>query len=466
MNTLDLPLTKDKPRWWPPAFLAEQPLPPLGEPSAEAEFDLYARRQSYYLANGMAVMLLLVHLVLYATDPYVFARDPVAFAAFRSWRVSCTLFLLTMIASGALVTYQSRTIWKLGYFAAFGTISLTYFWLGKIGGMEGPWFYSSFMIGLFTFFYLVPLGKRIILQIGMYLSFLLPYWLQNLDMVESEYFWPGMVATLFSFAIYVPLGHVLYRLQREHYLRAHIIANQRAALEDHSRILTEKLDERTRELTTMFEKIRDVRNEERQRLGRDLHDELGQLLTALQSETYHALSSAAPLPEREAALRRIQQLLAAVGNASHRVIGMLQGKAISPVTFEQMVQELVDTIEQRTALRIEFVCQLTPEPLSAMTGLSLFRIIQEALTNIERHSQATQAEVVVHAEGGSVSLLVKDNGVGMPGAPKEGRHGLEGLCRRVEELGGELHLQHEPGAGVEIAATIPLRLEAEAGPTA
>jgi signal transduction histidine kinase len=94
--------------------------------------------------------------------------------------------------------------------------------------------------------------------------------------------------------------------------------------------------------------------------------------------------------------------------------------------------------------------------LSPRVEAELFKVVQEALTNIRKHAHATQVDVILQRAPDRTTLTVQDNGVGfMPSTDNDGRHGLLGMRERVKLLGGRLHVRSRPGRGTKITVTIP-----------
>jgi two-component system, NarL family, sensor kinase len=200
--------------------------------------------------------------------------------------------------------------------------------------------------------------------------------------------------------------------------------------------------------------------EERNRLAREIHDTLAQSLTAttLQLESADALLDAGSSPEkaREPLLRALSLTQSNLEEARRSVLDLraapLEGRSLS-----RALRVLVERWEAETGTAARYRAINGGRPLPPRVEVALYRICQEALTNVARHAEAGRADVQLVATPGQIRLVVEDDGRGfdvsnMP----EDRHGLVGMNERAKMLGGRLEIWSNPGAGTRIEATVPL----------
>ncbi|HLL56890.1 MAG TPA: GAF domain-containing sensor histidine kinase [Rubrobacteraceae bacterium] len=200
--------------------------------------------------------------------------------------------------------------------------------------------------------------------------------------------------------------------------------------------------------------------EERNRLAREIHDTLAQSLTAttLQLESADALLDAGSSPEkaREPLLRALSLTQSNLEEARRSVLDLraapLEGRSLS-----RALRVLVERWEAETGTAARYRAINGGRPLPPRVEVALYRICQEALTNVARHAEAGRADVQLVATPGQIRLVVEDDGRGfdvsnMP----EDRHGLVGMNERAKMLGGRLEIRSNPGAGTRIEATVPL----------
>ncbi len=206
-----------------------------------------------------------------------------------------------------------------------------------------------------------------------------------------------------------------------------------------------------------------VQEDERRALARDLHDEMGQTLTALNATAAHlernaARLDAATVAECAADLRRD---IRSSGEQLRAMLKALRPHGLDAAALVAALHELVDGWRSRET-GIEFAEEI-PDRLPAVdeaTALTLYRVLQEALTNVVRHSGARQCAIRVAASGGTISLVVEDDGEGLPQAGPARRGGLLGMAERLDMAGGSLQLDSPPGKGLRLEASLPVRYAA------
>jgi signal transduction histidine kinase len=206
----------------------------------------------------------------------------------------------------------------------------------------------------------------------------------------------------------------------------------------------------------------DMQEYERKALARDLHDELGQYLNAIKLDAVSIRESMTAQPGTHGVAR------AMIANID-RVYGVVTGliRQLRPVGFDDLgvtaaLEHCIDDWRSRLPLTtIELSITGDFETLDETRGLVLYRLVQEALTNIARHAHATRVEIRIAAgratdAGQCVEILVADNGAGADlAAPRLGL-GLVGMRERVSALGGSITLASERGAGFKVLASLPM----------
>jgi len=200
--------------------------------------------------------------------------------------------------------------------------------------------------------------------------------------------------------------------------------------------------------------------EERNRLAREIHDTLAQGLTAvsLRLEAADALLDAGAPPER--VRQSIQQALALTRanlEEARRSVLDLRAAPLEGRGLATAIAEMAEALAARHDIDIEFRTTGASRPVPIRLEMGLYRIAQEALNNIVRHSQAHKATIALVATPEAFRLSVEDDGVGFdPQSVDKSRFGLVGLNERVRLLGGEFQLETDPGGGTRLEITIPL----------
>jgi PAS domain S-box-containing protein len=228
-------------------------------------------------------------------------------------------------------------------------------------------------------------------------------------------------------------------------------------------LLYEALGHRERALHNLVTKLLGAQEEERRRVSYEVHDGLAQVAVAAHQNLQAFARRHAP--ESEKGRRELdlilKQVRATVSDA-RKVIGNLRPTALEDLGLAAAISLEVERLNEE-GYRVEYEEHLGDERLSAEIEITLFRVTQEALTNMRKHAQTQWVSIVLHRKNGEVCLEIRDFGRGFdPGAlgtlgggPGE-RVGLAGMRERVGMLGGTLQIKGRPGAGTSIVATIPL----------
>jgi PAS domain S-box-containing protein len=211
--------------------------------------------------------------------------------------------------------------------------------------------------------------------------------------------------------------------------------------------------------------------EERRAIARELHDELGQGITAIQSiGTAIATRAGDALPDIRDNARTIVSVAARVYDVAHGIIRRLRPSGLDHLGLSETLRDAVASWAQRhPEVNWELALSGDLEHLGETVNITVYRIVQETLTNVVRHAGATRAQVGVSREpvapmGDAVVIRVTDDGRGLqPGsAQARPRFGLVGMRERVQALGGSFEISGEPGKGVVVRAVIPLANAARA----
>ena len=206
-----------------------------------------------------------------------------------------------------------------------------------------------------------------------------------------------------------------------------------------------------------------VREDERKRLAREIHDELGQSLTALRLEVS---SMDVKFSHLDPAIRtKMESMLESID----RTIGFVRNMAtelrpaLLDVGLVPALEWLLEKFHERTS--IDYDLDVSDEDLTVANKLAtaIFRIVQESLTNVIRHAQATVVLVTLLENDSGLELIVKDNGLGIDrnARKKRGSFGLVGIEERVLMLGGELVIESKPGKGTTLKISLPVESKAE-----
>src|SRR5215218_508797 len=193
---------------------------------------------------------------------------------------------------------------------------------------------------------------------------------------------------------------------------------------------------------------------ERLRVARELHDEIGQTLTAVTIQAERAAEGDPALAA--AALRLVADAVRESLDEVRRIARELRPEALDDLGLVNALIALSTRVDAQTGPRVKRELQGTLSPLSAEVELVLYRIAQESLTNAVRHSNAQSVTVSLEADAESVTLRVADDGKGMPEQRPADTAGIAGMRERALLVGGRLTVDSRPGHGTEVRLTIPV----------
>ena len=235
-------------------------------------------------------------------------------------------------------------------------------------------------------------------------------------------------------------------------------ANRELEQEVHAREQAEDEQRRSVEqLRALAARMQTAREEERTRVAREIHDELGQALTAIKIDLTALLPNV--LADAGPKLQRYQTVFRVLDEAIHsvrRIATDLRPGVLDDLGLLAAIEWAVEEFQARTGIQS---CVSLPdaEPvLDAESSTALFRILQEALTNVARHARATRVTVRLAQGDRGLSLEVQDNGEGIPEAQRASRSlGVLGMRERVILLGGEFSIGSTPKNGTTVTVRIP-----------
>lgn len=251
---------------------------------------------------------------------------------------------------------------------------------------------------------------------------------------------------VFAFYLYLRQNNIVDRLHKR---------EQALQSEERSR-LEQLVRERTATLTELANHLQQVREDERGHLARELHDELGALLTAAKLDVAR-LKSKIEMSNPEVA-DRVKHLTETLNSGialKRRIVEDLRPSSLANLGLSTALEILTSEFSQRIGVEVD--ASLEAVELPDATELTIYRLVQESLTNIGKYAKASKIEVSVHNYPTYVAVQIQDNGEGFDLASiRPNSHGLAGMRHRVEAAGGRLTINSAVGEGTTISAVIPI----------
>ena len=226
--------------------------------------------------------------------------------------------------------------------------------------------------------------------------------------------------------------------------------------------------ERAQALQERIARVTLAQEEERRRISRELHDGLGPSLAAVGNQIRACQAMVHADPDR--ARRELDEVASNLKSNVQGVRELIHG--LRPLALDQLglagaLGQHVDQFGHQTGIGVSLAAA-DDIPLDPLTEITVFRIVQECLVNVQKHAGATQVDVSLHLNEASLEARVKDNGRGFDpadvAAGNEGTGmGLLSMQERAELLGGSVSVHSSPGAGSEVVLYVPLKKEAGVG---
>ena len=234
-----------------------------------------------------------------------------------------------------------------------------------------------------------------------------------------------------------------------------------AEIEIQERIQSElKVQELLTHNSDLAQRLFTAQEDERRALARELHDEMGQTCTAIRTEAAVLSSPKLQLHEVLESAQRISSSAQQISHLTRNMLHRLRPAALDSMGLTDALQALCQQWEKTTGVHCAFQSDALPTAMDDYVCVTLYRLLQEGLTNVARHAQASQVQVTLHmTPDQQLHLSIEDNGCGMHNP--EDNHtgfGLLGMRERVSSLGGQLRFVSSPSKGMKI--DVQLKLEA------
>jgi len=201
-----------------------------------------------------------------------------------------------------------------------------------------------------------------------------------------------------------------------------------------------------------------ARELERADISRTLHDEFGQILTALQiqAELSDQRCQARDCAAAMDSIRRIEQFTVRLQDSTRAVLKLLKPAHLDELGLFEALQDLCQEWQQQARFQVEFTQQGEEPQLPEQVSIHLFRIVQEGLTNIARHSGATQVRICFHCQARHLVFTIEDNGCGLDNEQVVAGNGLTSMRERIELIGGSMDISTVSDGGTRLVFSIPL----------
>lgn len=338
--------------------------------------------------------------------------------------------------------------------------------MASVGDLATPWFHFLHPLVIATIVLPLRLPLRVVFASAIGASLFAGFIAARPSALASPFLGSTASYLAFTVALAIAYGHRAYLVARQGFLQQLDLERSQAQIAAQREGLRAEVEARTADLRSLAEHLDRASEEERRRIARELHDDLGQSVSALRLALATTLRRFARAPESVAAnLEELDELVRRVADGTRDTITRLRPRILEDRGLAAAAEWLVRTTERHGGV----ACALRVEGVDDVPGAgegdgaegdevssAAFRILQEALTNVLRHARASRVEVDLRVSGAALTLRVRDDGVGIGAAPRRGgAMGLLGMRERARSLGGELSVGPAEGGGTLLVCTLP-----------
>ncbi len=331
-------------------------------------------------------------------------------------------------------------------------------YLSSMGGFDGPFYYAVYFATPLVAFLPCALLPRLVISISMVVCFTIAFLGPHPEYLRYSLLHIPVMYVVAGSAVSIALGHFAYKLTGEHYIMGQLLSRE-------NETLSERVEENIGIVSTLIQRLDATRKAERTQIARMLHDELGQLIVGARMKISklerksHRNGQARSSSELTGDLTSLAELMDVLNRSSRDLLSELRTKEDD--NLEQRIKALVQSFAEHMGLEASICCQL-PRRLPPIISETVYRITQEALTNVVKHAGPCDVEVRIEVrEGGEgaseVIVSVKDTGLGFEttGLQEGESLGLIGMRERVGEAEGTLSIASS-ASGTLILARLPL----------
>lgn len=414
----------------------------------EEKFLLHGKMLAANTIRFTAVIMFILTLIALPSDFLVFEIGSREFWTIVAWRLAVFSSCLSFYIAFYLSAWCRENPNFVGVQCFSISMVASGYLVGSVGGLESPLTYGIYTAPLFTVLLIVPFAQRMLATLWLILLYIAGFALPFPEHLDHPMIGTPVVWLMGVTCITVAVGHVVYFLLRENFF-------QRLTLD-------RRVAEQTHEIRELADRLISIQERERRRIGRDIHDESGQILVGLRME----LDRIGLVAERPAAdpaqikegIALCQELLDRLHVSYDHIL-----RALHPPTLRDgsglaaAAAKLSSNLQNQHRIRCEVQASASMNELNEESATALYRILQESLTNTVKHSAAKNVSIRMNREGNRFLLVIRDDGMGFDPetvGTKE-RFGLSGIKERARWLGGSCRVVSAPGRGSTIEIAIP-----------
>lgn len=431
-------------------------------------FEAYARALTLQHARRLATIVAISALLSWPIDFVLFPGNERVLWGLALARVlgsaSAALGAASMHAVGARLSDPLPLV--VGTMLACSAATSAGFTMA--GGLALNTFQSVPFAAMVTAPMIWPLRRRIVVTLAVMVVFFGTFVVVGAFELDPGYLeHPALGTTVANAGLgvltSVVLGEMATRLNRKDFRsaqalrhRAEALAKQEAELVELNEELEDQVLARTHELSRLAAHIEVNREEERRRIARELHDETGQLLTALRMELSYARKRSTGNAELVQSLDRLEDLVNQTLTSTRELVHELRPRILDDYGLGAGAEWMLERFAAQSALDVDWEVDLAGGEVTGEHATATFRILQESLTNVARHAKANKVTVRLKATTEEVLLEVTDDGIGIADRGDDpGGFGVLGMRERARALGGSFEISSGRSSGTLVSLRLP-----------
>jgi signal transduction histidine kinase len=409
------------------------------------------------LVSALCLAFIILIAVFWPTDFIIFDKSSKYFKPLFIWRiVGLSSFVTVYLLLRYSEYFKNNPVHAFIGGMILGLLGTGYS-VSIAGGVENPFFYGIYPMPMMTIVIMVNFPLRVFTSFLLPLCFMIGAAISDPSIFNNPFVWTPIVYVFCIAVGSIAIGHAFFRLTRINFLQQRQLVKLNNNLEQSVFERTSELNHANILLRNLASNLCSIQEQERTRISRDLHDELGQLLTGMRLNYQTIENQIEPVIGENDLLKRIltdaRNTIDLIHVAAERAISSLRPSVLDTEGLVEALNELVENYRKQQGIEYKLFCSIDNELLSATKSMALYRIIQESLTNISKHSRAENVEINCRQENGKVIIGIKDDGIGfdrttesfVPGL------GLNSIEERVRLLQGDLQIISNSGKGTIIA---------------
>lgn len=424
----------------------------------KADFKEYTNHLTIFGVSVIALVLLIQDIVLWPMDILTYKSGSRILIAVWTLRLMVAFFcIFALLGINFIRIFRYRPVlFGIGVLT-LGLVSVGWMF-GRTVGLNSYLFYVIYSMPIAAILVIVPIYRRIILSTWIVVVYLLAFFAARPDLFTLQTAGPPIFWLIAVVSGVVVVGQVFYALLWSNFHRQHLLD---LAAGERNMILAQQ----TNDIRDLVKELDSIEERERLNFAQEIHDELGQVLAGMRMEVdhLHMLTDSGDAGRIQGSFKRLNDFFNSLNDSIHFIIHKLRPGGLDKIGLVATIENSCAAFQARHGIKCKASIGIEEESLSGIPISDLYRIIQEALTNVAKHAKASMVAIDMSIDDDNLVLLtIRDDGQGFDtDAKKTGTFGLAGIRERVRQIGGSMEIESSKGMGTTIRVLFPAIPEAK-----